>query len=450
MSQRPMKDKLLMIYSLFAITIALVAGTFIYFAYSPTTEAKLRADKNLVALGGPWKFIAGDNMRYSSPDYDDSNWETMDLHAPPGAHDDDVGISGYVPGWAAKGHPKYAGYAWYRLKVSPDILPKGMLAIVAPTAVDDVYQLYINGSLFGGAGDFSASTPVVYSVRPTMFLLPDSLRNMKQITLAFRVWMNAASLGPDAGGIHVAPTIGEVEHVKLKYKFHWAQTLKGYIIEVVWPVIFVLLAITMVVVRDRSCKWFVTALMLLGLMRLNQATYFWFNFETSREAVIAGQVILKPLVLGAWLMAWREWFDLREPRWLSVLIAVVTLVFLGTQVMTVLPVEHSVKVNAQSFGNGVRLVLLGMMLLVIFLGMQKNRWKDWLVLVAALVMLIALFSSEISSLNLIPGIWFPYGVGVSRGQFFYIGFVCLMFAVLIRRARSENIKIHGLSIRVEK
>jgi hypothetical protein len=38
-----------------------------------------------------------------NPINDDSGWETMDLTAPPGAHDDDVGLSGFIPGWTAKG-----------------------------------------------------------------------------------------------------------------------------------------------------------------------------------------------------------------------------------------------------------------------------------------------------------------------------------------------------------
>jgi len=62
-----------------------------------------------------------------------------------------------------------------------------------------------------------------------------------------------------------------------------------------------------------------------------------------------------------------------------------------------------------------------------------------LVLVAALLMLIALFPNEISGLHIIPGIWFPYGVGVSRGQFFYMAFVFVMDAVLIQKNRKAKI-----------
>jgi hypothetical protein len=48
---------------------------------------------------------------------------------------------------------------------------------------------------------------------------------------------------------------------------------------------------------------------------------------------------------------------------------------------------------------------------------------------------LALFPKEVSELNIIPGIWFPYGVGVSRGQFFYAAFVLVMYVVLIQKNR---------------
>src|SRR6478736_4327054 len=165
-----MKKKLLFCYLMLLITLLLVAGTFMYLSYSSTTEETLRSDKHLTTLNGPWKFIAGDNMQYAESNYDDSQWENMDLTAPPGIHDDDVGLSGYVPGWTAKGHSNYSGYAWYRMKVIPDSLP-------------------------------------------------ENVKKEKDITVAFRVWMNSASLGAGAGGIHIAPTLGEKNHIEKKYRF---------------------------------------------------------------------------------------------------------------------------------------------------------------------------------------------------------------------------------------
>src|ERR1700733_2922685 len=108
------------LYVMLLITLLLVAGVVKYLSWFATTEETLRADKNITLLNGPWKFTTGDNMQYARSGFDDSGWENMDLTAPPKAHDGDVGLSGYIPGWTAKGHSNYAGYAWYRLDVSLD------------------------------------------------------------------------------------------------------------------------------------------------------------------------------------------------------------------------------------------------------------------------------------------------------------------------------------------
>jgi hypothetical protein len=42
------------------------------------------------------------------------------------------------------------------------------------------------------------------------------------------------------------------------------------------------------------------------------------------------------------------------------------------------------------------------------------------------------------SLHFIPGIWFPYGVGISRGQFFFAAFVFVMFVILIQKNGKEK------------
>jgi len=435
-----MKKKLLLCYLMLFITLLLVAVTFMYLSYSSTSEKILRFDKHLITLNGPWKFIVGDNMQYAESNYDDSKWENMDLSAPPGAHDDDVGLSGYIPGWTAKGHSNYSGYAWYRLKIIQDSLPENNLVLAAPPSVDDSYQLFINGSLLGSAGDFSGTVPIIYSIQPRMFLVPENVKKEKNITIAFRVWMSSASLGADAGGIHIAPTLGEKKHIEQKYRFQWEQTIKGYIVEVVWPVIFVLLAITMFLLNrgrnlSQSSKWFIAALILLGLMRLNQAVYFWFHIENSHQSVIVGQIILRPLVLGSWLMAWREWFDLRQSKWLPKIIALLTLLFMVAQLLGISWVSHSIHTYFQTIADYIRLLLLALLLFIIYQGMLKQGMKDLLVLVAALLMLIALFPKEISDLHIIPGIWFPFGVGVSRGQFFYVAFVFCMYAVLIQKNR---------------
>src|SRR5579859_4088204 len=97
-----------------------------------------------VPLNGPWRFHPGDDSRWSSPEFDDSTWETVDFTPAPGAHDGDVGLPGYVSGWSRRGHAGYTGYAWYRIRVTVDGDPGTTLALTGPTLVDSTYQLYVD------------------------------------------------------------------------------------------------------------------------------------------------------------------------------------------------------------------------------------------------------------------------------------------------------------------
>jgi len=270
-----------------------------------------------------------------------------------------------------------------------------------------------------------------------MFPLQENVRNERNITIALRVWMRPASLGADAGGIHIAPAIGEKAHIEKKYRFQWEQTIKGYIVEVVLPIMFILVAITIFLLNrrsnpTRSCKWFITALVLLGLVRLNQAVYFWFQIENSHQAVILGTAILRPLMLGSWVMAWWEWFDLQRPKWLPKAIAILALLYVATQLLGLSWITNSlIHAHYQTIVDYLRLLLLALTLFILYKGMRKQGMKDPLVLLAALLLTIGLFPQEVSELHVIPGIWFPFGVGVSRGQFCYAAFVLVMYLSLI-------------------
>ncbi|MGH9819884.1 MAG: glycoside hydrolase family 2, partial [Pyrinomonadaceae bacterium] len=62
---------------------------------------ELRAAATL--LDGAWRFNTGDDPRWADPNIDDSGWETIDMTAAPGSHDDDVGLPDYVAGFMAHG-----------------------------------------------------------------------------------------------------------------------------------------------------------------------------------------------------------------------------------------------------------------------------------------------------------------------------------------------------------
>lgn len=440
------KDKIsatiYIVYIMLITSILLMVLTFMYFKFSTTNGITFDNSDTYITLNDPWKFKTGDNQQWAIPNFNDSEWEIVDFAAPPGARDGDVGISGYVPGWTGKGHPNYAGYAWYRIKVPIENLDEKNLFLLAPSAVDDAYQIYINGELLASAGDFSDTPPTAYSIQPRMFLLPENAQKEDNITIAFRVWMSAATLGqvPDLGGIHVAPMIGEKSKIGSIYKLQWQQTIKGYIVEVVLPVIFILLAITMFLLHGKkrlthSCKWFIIALVLLAMVRLNQAVYYWFQIESAHQFDIVTTVILMPLILGSWLMAWWKWYDLKKPKWIPKIILILTLSYLVSQLLGLSWISESINHTLfLTIVDYTRLLFILLMLFIIYRAILKHGLRDWITLLATLLVSIGIFSKEVSALH-IPGIWFPYGVGVSRTQYVYAAFVVLMYIILLQKSR---------------
>jgi hypothetical protein len=141
---------------------------------APSVQAAVPVNlgESVVALNGPWKFHTGDDPRWAAEGFDDSSWETFDLTPASGSHDDDVGLKGYVPGWAAHGHRGYSGFAWYRMTIEVNDTGENALSLVGPAAVDNGYQVFFNGHLLGGIGDLTHNPPSIVSIQPRLFAVP--------------------------------------------------------------------------------------------------------------------------------------------------------------------------------------------------------------------------------------------------------------------------------------
>ncbi|HEV2289807.1 MAG TPA: hypothetical protein VGR81_12745 [Candidatus Acidoferrales bacterium] len=402
----------------------------------------------VVPLNGPWKFHVGDDMRWAQAGYDDSSWETVDLTPPTGAHDSDVGLTGYVPGWGARGHSGYSGYAWYRLRVSASAPAGESLAICGPFYVDYAYQIFVNGRLLGGVGDFSRQPPTAYNIHlPKIYPLAQTFGSTpsgsgNSVLIAVRAWMGPWALGAtDAGGIHIAPALGTTAGAESLYHIQWSQVIKGYIVDASEGLFFLLLAAMacMLIPFDRSnpaYRWLAAALISIAFARANQAVFFWWQFESVQGFELATIVLFVPLSLGAWTMAWCSWLRLHECAWMPKVVGIITVLYIVMESLrrSWFYGDFPHWVNALT-GLGITLIRLLFALLtcwIIFRGLtQKNREK-WLTLASIVLISIGLFASELSLLH-IPGIWFPFGVGVSRTQYAYAGFDAVFFALLLQR-----------------
>jgi hypothetical protein len=409
--------------------------------------------KAVVALNGPWKFHTGDDARWAEPDFDDSNWESVDLTPSAGSHDSDVGLTGYVPGWQTKGHRGYIGYAWYRVLVSVESPPGEGLALSGPPYVDSAYQIFLNGRLAGEFGDFSGATPAAYGVhRPKFFPLGPADVSMAQspdgCVIAFRVWMGSWMLGdPESGGIHIAPSLGTTAGADARYLAQRWETIRGYTVDAVEAVLFWLLALVAcsLIPFDRSNPaygWLAAALAFIGIARANQAVFFWWEFESLHGFEVVTVVLMIPLGLGAWTLAWYYWVRPRHSAWLPAAIGTPTLILM---ILTILRRSWFYGAFAPSFeaalrfcSQSARLVFLILTLYVLFRVLVQPSREKWFAIPAMLLVSVGLFAQELSLIG-IPGIWFPFGVGVSRTEYAYAIFDIALLALLLRRLYSFRV-----------
>src|SRR6187402_1439541 len=193
-------------------------------------------------LNGPWAFRLGNDPRWAGPRFDDRAWEQVDLTPPPGAHDGDVGLPGYVPGWTARGHAGQWGHAWYRLRLRWSIPPGTAPMLVGPPLVDGAYEIFWNGRRIGGIGNFAAVPPTVYATRPQLFPLGETASAGEAI-VAIHVYMPKAALAdPEAGGLHIAPVLADPTAGAARHIAQWWQTFWGYVVDLVEPLALLTLA----------------------------------------------------------------------------------------------------------------------------------------------------------------------------------------------------------------
>ncbi len=402
--------------------------------------------QSLVRLYGPWRFHVGDDPRWADPGFDDSDWETVDLTPLPGATDGDVGLTGYVPGWSKKGHPGYLGYAWYRIRLAVRSSGAERPALLGPWDVDSVYEVYANGTLLGGVGDFSGEAPTAHASRyPRRFELPPAADGDGSLVVAIRVWLGPWGAVPGAGGIHIAPAIGAPDAVAAQVRLQWLTIFEGYAVDVVPATLFVLLAVMVLCLRpfdrgNRAYPWLASALVLSAILRGNQSFFSWFEIETIQAYVIVIMGLAGSLALGAWMMAWRNWFGVERPAWLPRAIAAQTIVLIFAQWLARPWLFHgafppAVIAVIRDVITGVRLSFLVTFVWIVYRALRRASRESLYALPAVLAIGGVLFASELSAIH-VPGIWFPFGIGVSLSEILSVVFAVCFFVVLVGRLRS--------------
>src|SRR5262245_25589324 len=385
----------------------------------------LRAAATL--LDGAWRFRIGDDPRWADANADDNGWETIDLTAVPGSHDGDVGLPDYVGGWMAHGHPGYRGYAWYRRAVD---VPTGRASwdILGPTLVEDGYELYWNGQRLGGSGRLGPA-PRVVGTRPMRFALPTDAAGARGV-LAVRACMRPRSrVRADGGGMHSAPILAPRPISDELHRVQWERTIAGYIVDVIEPIaMLALIGLAFGFRSGSSHKGFLIfasiALALTAARRLNNAITAWTDLMDLATYAWLASVMWVPVV-AAWTLAWNRWC---LPPWRSIDASAVVLAVAGI----LGAVSHSASVTSAS--------RLGSIALFVVIGARIVRGgpMPMLALVTLASIMTGLFGGELLDPIGVPGIWFPFGIGVSRTQYVYAIAIPLLAVLIVRTLLSKR------------
>ena len=411
---------------------------------------QINVGRAIVRLYGPWKFQIGDSPAdpstgaplWAAPGFDDSSWETVDLTPANGAFDPVAGMANYVPGWTVKGHPRYSGYAWYRVRVNVSADSDVPLAIAGPSDVDDAYQLFANGKMLGSFGTFhEGTTPTAQNTQPRMFSLPRQGAADTQV-LAFRVWMapGTAATQPGAGGFHSAPTIGEASAISDRYQLDWLQVVRAYgSSALLMPpfIVSALIAISLIIFdpTDRTYRWLAIVFALTASRSIILMDTAWGSLGGLTTTVLLGMTA--PLGLGCWLMVWWTWFNIHKPQWMPKLIAALTIFsIVSTQIgqdlfFGILP--HSVAVASHVVSLVIRLCLLVLLIFIVDRGIRTQGNDGWLALPAVILMGVAQFQIELSLLLHVRTTWFPFGLQVTLSTIAQLFLLGVMMVLLFRR-----------------
>ncbi len=457
----------------------LLAGAFLFFctAWAQSPAAHITLGQSAVPLYGPWKFTVGDSPidpktgkpLWAEPDFDDSQWEKVDL-APEGGTKGPA--SEYLHyealGWTAKGHPGYWGYAWYRIRVQVltqpgQARPSEELALAGPNNVDDVYQVFNNGELAGQFGDFTGRQPAVYGTLPKMFLLSQpTSRGAGNATLgtppdastrvlAFRVWMPSFELrdNPTAGGFHSAPVLGETGAIAGLHQMRQLELIRLYARYPIRILLFCPLSVVAftLILFDRSDRVYLWIGTYLALIAFHSCCFVLAHVTGSMSIPVSVLImnLVSPLSSASLVMVWRGWFGQRRPSWLPLFVAVLTLLLMASNTLgdyafyTLAP-----NAFAHDFVT-VSMVLEKLIFFPIFWvvveGIRRQGVEGWLVLPVAVMQMIIAIGSYLHIWQILhfPQAIFLFGVNVTPSDLLYL-LNPLVIALLLLRRLLKSVK----------
>jgi beta-galactosidase/beta-glucuronidase len=168
----------------------LMTGTL----YTSTAMAQDKWDR-VLNLKGMWKFSIGDKALWGEKYFNDNKWEDI-----------------LVPSkWEDEGFNGYNGYAWYRKTFSGtelvSVKDAGLHLLLGH--IDDVDEVYFNGTKIGGSGSFPPRFHTAYNAFRSYFIPKELIDLNGRNVIAVRVYDSEIEGGIVSGDVGIYTNRGD-------------------------------------------------------------------------------------------------------------------------------------------------------------------------------------------------------------------------------------------------
>jgi len=420
---------------------------------SPTSSAHavnlFHIGQSVIPLYGPWKFQVGDSPvdpvkhtpLWAQANFDDSGWEIVSLAPESAQRITRPSEPEIVPGWTAKGHADYSGFAWYRIHLHLETHPSESLALAVSNQVNDAYQVYINGQSMGSFGDLTASRPVSYYPQPMLFPFVARENSPSGQVIAFRVWMDSKTLDTtdQSGGLRAAPLMGEDNAIAVVHQVRWLELIRSYSPFVIDAFSFALLAIMTFsfILFDRSDRvypWMGIALILMAAYSALGAFDLW----TQHLSILQDQLLVRctigPLAYAAWFMVWWEWFHRKKPAWMPIAATGMAIAYMVSK-GSALSLAFKFRSVANAFDDLsliASLIFFTLLSSIVIQGIRRRGVEGWLVLPAIILLAIPAIQDQPLFLHLAPS-WTVFDTEITLPEVANIVLAVVVALLLLRR-----------------
>ena len=318
--------------------------------------------KGFVEVAGPWHFHTGDDPAWARPGYDDGSWEQL--------RGDTT--------WGSQTHPAYAGFAWYRKPIEVNAAP-GPVSILMPP-VDDVYELYWNGTRIGDSGHLPPHAHWEASPRSHIFTLPNASG-----LLALRVWkpMLASTDPVTVGGMEASPRIGDAAYLALLNKSRRMTVEHRALPAVIMATLMIVTALIslLLFLRERTRAlyfWLAIYLAAIGAQGLRNVV------QAGEIGFLANQVYLQLFSCLADLSLWAVLLALfgldREKKWRQVTL-VLAMLYIAAQVIDVVILDFweyggGILVWTDAITTAIYSIAPLYIVLILIAGLRRRRQID--------------------------------------------------------------------------